>query len=183
MAKIENNIIVRGISGMLGKQVVVRRTRKGGYVMSAAPRHSTALSEAQRAQRERFRQGAIYAKAAQHLPEYVQVAEARNQSAYNAAMADFLSQPEVQRIELGDYRGQPGVDIAITAIDDVKVKAVRVTITTDDGGLVETGAAVVSAGSNQWLYRTTATANSSGLRIVAQATDIAGHSAELAAHT
>jgi hypothetical protein len=183
MAKADNSMIIRNISGMLGKQVVVRRTRDGGYVLAAPPRRTAALSEAQRAQRERFRQAVLYAKKAQQVPQYVQMAKVRNQSPYNVAVADFLSQPEVQRIEVGDYRGQPGVDIAVTAVDDVKVKSVRVTISTDDGTLVEAGSAVVSEGSNQWLYRTTAAAPAAGLRIVAQATDIAGHSVELLAHT
>ena len=37
MAKVVDDLIVQGLSGRLGKQVVVRRRRDGTYVAAAAP--------------------------------------------------------------------------------------------------------------------------------------------------
>ena len=39
MAKIQNNLTIHGLSGMLGKQVVVRRMKNGHYVLAAKPDH------------------------------------------------------------------------------------------------------------------------------------------------
>ena len=91
MAKIQNNLIIHGLSGMLGKQVVVRRMKNGQYVLSAAPNHrSQDVSDAQKEQREKFRQAVLYAKGAQGTAEYQDVAQARGVSAFNVATADFL---------------------------------------------------------------------------------------------
>jgi hypothetical protein len=180
MAKIRNNLVIHGLSGMLGKQVVIRRQKNGQYVLCAAPGHRTqALSEAQKQHLQRFREAALYAKAAQGAPEYQAAADARGQSPYNVAIADFLHPPEIQHIDLGDYRGGPGHTIAVTAVDDVQVKTVGVLIATGDGILVEKGAAVPSANApNQWLYTTTATAPSSAVKVVVDVADLAGQVVE-----
>ena len=86
MAKVANNLVIHGLSGMLGKQVVVRRQKNGEYIVAAAPGHTThELSEAQVQHRERFRQAILYAKTAQETPEYEDVAKSRGLSAYNVA--------------------------------------------------------------------------------------------------
>lgn len=126
MAKVQSNLVIHGLSGMLGKQVVVRRMKNGQYVLSAAPNnHSQAVTDAQKLQREKFHQAILYAKAAQQVPEYQDIAESRGVSAYNVAVADFLHPPEIQNIDLSSYKGAPGQNITITAVDDVKVKTVR----------------------------------------------------------
>lgn len=185
MAKIKNNIVIHGLSGMLGKQVVVRRQRNGGYILSAAPHHGERkVSEAERAHRERFRQAILYAKGAKEAPEYAEPAKARGQSSFNVAVADFLHPPEIQNIDLSSYKGGTGETIAITATDDVLVKTVGVLIAADDGALVEKGSAVRSTTNpNQWLYKTTTTAPSASVKIVVDVADLAGQVAELSEHT
>jgi hypothetical protein len=180
MAKVRNNLVIHGLSGMLGKQVVVRRQKNGDYVLAAAPGHRMKeLSDAQKQHQQRFRDAILYAKAAQDAPEYQAAAKARGQSAYNVAIADFLHPPEIQHIDLGAYQGAPGQSIMVTAVDDVKVKTVGVMITTEDGVLVEKGAAVPSAGDpNQWLYTTIATAPSPKVKVVVDVADLAGQVVE-----
>ncbi len=91
MAKITNNLVIHGISGMLGRQVVVRRMRNGQYTLSAAPKRSSKeQTVAQKEHRERFRLATQFAKTAQSTPEYKELAESRGLSAYNVAIADFL---------------------------------------------------------------------------------------------
>ena len=185
MAKINNNLVIHGLSGMLGKQVVVRRLKNGQYVMSAAPHHRPReLTNAQKVHREKFHQAILYAKGAQDNPVYADLANARGLSKYNVALADFLHPPEIQSIDVSSYQGKAGETIVITAVDDVKVKTVGVMIVNDDGTLVEKGTAVaVDANSNQWTYTTNNSASSSSVKIVVDAADLAGHVAEVTQHT
>ena len=185
MAKIQSNLVIHGLSGMLGRQVVVRRLKNGQYVLSAAPtRRSQARSDAQKAHQEKFLQAILYAKGAQGTPEYQDVAKARDLSAYNIAIADFLHPPEIQKLDLSQYHGKADDKITITAVDNIKVKTVGVMIVNDDGTLVEKGAAVVAdQNSNQWLYTTTCAAGSASVKIVVDVVDLAGQVAELSQHT
>ncbi len=185
MAKIQNNLIIHGLSGMLGKQVVVRRMKNGQYVLSAAPANrSQDVSAAQKEQRERFRQAILYAKGAQGMAEYQDVAEARGVSAFNVATADFLHPPEVQKIDVSGYHGAIDETIHIMATDDVKVKTVGVMIVNDDGTLVEKGTAVAgTANTNEWLYTTKCAAASSSVKIVVDVADLAGQVALVTEHS
>jgi hypothetical protein len=185
MAKVQNNLVIHGLSGMLGKQVVVRRQKNGQYVLAAAPSHrSGEYTEAQKEHREHFRQAVLYAKNAQKLPEYQAAAKSRGQSGYNVAVADFLHPPEIQQIDLASYNGAPGQRITITAVDDMQVKTVGVLIANDDGSLVEKGSAAMSdADPHQWHYTTTAAAPSSSVKIVVDVADLAGQVVEEMEHT
>jgi hypothetical protein len=184
VAKVENNLIIHGLSGMLGKQVVVRKGKNGQYFLSAAPHNpSHVVTEAQAQQREKFRQAILYAKTAQATPEYKDAAKARGQSAFNVAVADFLHPPEIQHIDLSAYKGAPNETITITAVDDVKIKTVGVMIVADDGTLVEKGSAVASPNTNQWLYTTTGAAPSTSVKIVVDVADLSGQVAEVTQHS
>jgi hypothetical protein len=185
MAKIKNNLVIHGLSGMLGKQLVVRRMKNGQYVLSAAPSHpSQELTAAQKEHREKFRQAILYAKSAQNNDDYKQVAESRGLTPYNVAVADFLHPPEIQKIDLSAYEGKPDSIITISAVDDVKVKTVGVMIVNDDGTLVEKGSAVLDAqNANQWLYTTKADAASTSVKVVVDVADLAGQVAEVSQHT
>ena len=115
---------------------------------------------------------------------HILAAESRGFSASNVAVADFLHPPEIQKIDLSGYKGAIDETIAITAVDDVKVKTVGVMIVNDDGTLVQKGTAGVAAeNSNQWLYKTKCAAGSSSLKIVVDVEDLAGRVAEATEHT
>ena len=184
MAKVESNLVIHGLSGMLGKQLVVRRGMNGQYILSAAPHNpSTDVTDAQAQQREKFRQAILYAKSAQKTPEYKDAAETRGLSTFNVAVADFLHPPEIKRIDLSGYKGAPNETITITAVDDVKVKTVGVMIVADDGTLVEKGSAVAAPTGNQWLYTTKNPAPFTSVKIVVDVADLAGQVAEVSQHT
>ncbi|GEM_PF-2874301 len=106
------------------------------------PRAHQQLSDARKQHQEHFRQAVLYAKSAKDTPEYKDVADARGQSTFNVAVADFLHPPEIQQIDLSAYKGAPGESITTTAVDDIKVKTVGILIVNDDGTLVEKGAAI-----------------------------------------
>jgi hypothetical protein len=172
---------MHGLSGMLGKQVVIRKGQDGGYIVAAAPHRTNGeLSEAQKTHLERFRQAVSYARAARSLPEYEQAAEVRSLSSQNVAVADFLHPPEITHIDVSAYHGDVGQPIVITALDDVKVKSVGVLIAADDGTFVEKGAAVASpADPTRWTYTATVKASAKAVKIVADAADLAAHVAEV----
>jgi hypothetical protein len=185
VAKVQKNLVIHGLSGMLGHQIVVRRQKNGGYVIAAAPgpRSKHEVSEAQKEHQERFRQAILYAKSAKDAPEYKDVATSRSQSTYNVAVADFLHPPEIQQIDVSAYKGAPGETITITAVDDVKVKTVGILIVNDDGTLVEKGTAIPTTDPNHWFYKTTAAAASSSVKIVVDVADLAGQVAEATLHS
>jgi hypothetical protein len=175
MAKIRSNLVIHGLSGMIGKQVVIRRGQDGGYVVSAAPHHvQRALTDAQKAHRARFLQAVAYSRGAKSLPEYAEAAAARKMSAHNVAVADFMHPPEITNIDASNYRGDAGQTIVIMAIDDVKVKSVGVLIAADDGTFIEKGAAVASVNdSTHWTYTTTTKTTAKAVKVVADAADLA----------
>ena len=184
MAKVRNNLVVHGLSGMIGKQVVIRRHKNGEYTVAAAPGPSSReQTDAQKAHQERFRQAIAFAKGAKQEPEYQTAGKSRGKSSFNVAMADFLHPPEIQEIDLSAYQGAPGESISITATDDVMVKTVGVLIATEDGTLVEKGSAVRSStNANQWMYTATANAPASSVKIVVDVADLAGQVTEQTEH-
>jgi hypothetical protein len=178
MAKVKSNLLVHGLSGMLGKQIVVRK-QNDGYVVAAAPHRTAEQTAAQKQHVDLFRQASAYAKGANQVPEYVAAAKLRGISPRNVAIADFMRPPEIQSIDLSGYHGAPGQTIAIIATDDVKVKSVSVLIATDDGTTIEKGAAATVANDpTRWTYTTTAVAPSSPIKALVYATDLAGHVTE-----
>lgn len=186
MAKVQNNLVIHGLSGMLGKQLVVRRQKNGGYVVAAAPvrTQSREPTAKEKEHQEQFRQAILYGKGAKAKPEYEAAAEARGISSFNVAVADFLHPPEIQNIDISAYHGAAGQPIRITAVDDVKVATVGVLIADDNNTLVEKGQAVVSpTDPHVWVYTTTASAPSASVKIVVDVADLAGQVTEETAHT
>ena len=93
MAVVVDNLIVQGLSGRLGKQLVVRKRRDGTYVVAAAPPRNTGrkATQGQQAYRERFRAAIACTKTAKSDPAVIAVAKERGQSAFNWAVSDYLA--------------------------------------------------------------------------------------------
>ncbi|WP_046242631.1 hypothetical protein [Hymenobacter terrenus] len=182
MAKVKNNIVTQGLSGMLGGQLVFRQTSRGTVVGVAPSEPSGPPTAGQLAQRERFQQAVIYAKGRSQDPavqaEYGDTAKAQDISVYNVLLRDFMQAPNITAVDLDQYTGQVGELIVVTANDDHAVKAVTVKIENSDSSLVEQGAAQQQADPNRWHYLTTATnASLAGDKITVTATDNPGHNA------
>ncbi|MGB7874270.1 MAG: hypothetical protein WBL25_07785 [Anaerolineales bacterium] len=137
MAKVEKNIIVRGLSGKFGGQVVFRQLRDGRTIMCAVPDFSRrVLSKDQKAHHAKFKIGAAYAKdAAKTEPLYAELAAGTLKNAYNVALADFFHPPVIHSVEGSDSF------FDIQASDDVKVAKVLVTILNEAGDVLEKGEA------------------------------------------
>lgn len=186
VAKIRNNVLLHGVSGMIGKQLVIRRGKDGRGVLAVPPTvaEDREMSPKQKEHQERFRQAILYAKGAQAKPEYRKVADARGVSAFNVATADFFHPPEIREIDLDGYHGAVGDTIAIVAVDDIKVAEVGILLTDDSDNIIEKGKAVVSAADpHRWVYTATHAAPSASVKVVVDVADLAGQVTEETAHT
>jgi hypothetical protein len=136
---------------------------------------------AQAAQREQFRQAALYGKTVMADPVakaiYDDVAETRGIPVFSVTVADFFNLPSVDEIDLSEYTGKVGDEIGIRAHDDFQVMAVRVALTKQDGSPIEAGVAVETPpASGNWVYKATvAVPTGTTVRIAVAAEDRPGH--------
>ena len=101
MAQVHNNIFVRGLSGAVGDQFVIRRTRSGKTIVANKPRFDPdrEFSPAQTSHQQKFREASAYARSSKRLPVYVERARALNSTSYNMAISDWFGKPEILGIE------------------------------------------------------------------------------------
>ncbi|MDR2908000.1 MAG: hypothetical protein LBU91_08445 [Bacteroidales bacterium] len=152
MAKSNNNVLTHGLSGKIGDLIVFSQ-RNGRTVVSAVPRKSDKEeTEKQKETRRRFQKAVLYASVARHEDNYLNAAERKDKSAYNVAVADFLTAPNIEKVDLSGYSGQEGDRILITVTDDFAVKAVTVRITNSDGTLAEDGPAEPTEVGYEWVF-------------------------------
>lgn len=178
MAKVRNNIFVRGLSGSVGDQFVVKQDKSGRTIISNVPtfNENRTFSESQLGQQEKFREAVEYAKEAKTQQVYVDKAEDTSRTPYNVAMADFFHAPEILELDVAAWHGEVGQVIRIKAMDDVQVTQVNVVITSSTGTVLEQGAAVQS--DNRWWNYTTTAAAAENPRVVVTARDLPGNLAE-----
>jgi hypothetical protein len=159
MTEVNLNETVDGYRGSIGRLVFKRY--KGRTIVSRKPKIEKPPTEAQLAQRERFREAAAFGKSAQADPAllefYAPIALERNISVYVLAMGDFLSLPTIKPLDLSKYKGRVGDPIMISAKDDIGLDDVDVTIVSNQGAPIEQGKAVeIGARSGKWVYTATA---------------------------
>jgi hypothetical protein len=165
MADVVDNVIVEGLSGKLGKQLVIRRLRDGRTIVCKSPDFShRKLSEAQKEHHQRVRQASAYAKpASKSNPIYAQLAEGTMKNAYNVAMGDWFNPPVIERL------GRYGAAVRIWATDDVQVVSVSVSVLDENDKVLEQGEAVQGRG-DWWEY-----VPSVAGKVVAEARDLPGN--------
>ena len=175
MAQSKNNIVTHGLSGKVGDLLVFSQ-RNGKTVVSQAPRERSGEATAnQKAHQLKFQKAVLYAKSVLADPEKKLQYEAlsnksEGRTTFNVAVADLLNAPDIEKVDLSSYTGNPGDVIRITVSDDFGVASVSVKIENSDGTLIEEGAAVQDGA--EWLY--TATMQNSDLigdKITVTATD------------
>lgn len=176
MANVRLNPILEQIRGAVGDLVFKRYEER--VILSRKPDASgRPPTPAQAAQRERFRQAALYGRVVMADPEarafYEGEADERHVPLFSLTIADFFNAPEITEVDVADYHGARRDVIRITAMDDVGVARVEVSITTADGTVVETGEAVEEGG--HWRYEATASvAAGTEVRIEVRAYDRPG---------
>ncbi|MBP6177433.1 MAG: hypothetical protein KA480_03865, partial [Anaerolineales bacterium] len=175
MAKVRNNIFVRGLSGSVGDQFVVKQSRDGKTIISNSPtfNQNRSFSAAQLDQQDKFRDAVAYARSAQLLPIYAERSKDAQRSSYNLAIADFFHAPEVREVDASGWTLQAGQVIRVRVLDDVQVSQVTLMIHDGMGEVFEQGNATMADGG-WWVYATTAAAED-GAKLKVTARDLPGN--------
>ena len=156
MAKAKLNPVFLQMRGDIGDLVFKRYL--GRLIVSRKPDLSSIEpSAAQLAQRERFRQAALYGKMALADPQtrarYEQAAEEKNMPVFALTVSDYFHAPEIDEIDLEAYNGGIGDEIVVRAHDNVAVEQVLVSLKDEFDQPLETGLAVEEPeGSGRWVY-------------------------------
>jgi len=187
MAKIKDNLLVRGASGKVGKQFVYRKRGDDTFITRMPTTDKNAKpTEQQEKVRDLFAAAAGYATGAitdaKLKAQYQKKAKTKSgRTAYNVAFRDYLKAPVVKSIDTSMYKGSVGTKIVIDARDDFRVVELFISIKTAAGVLVEEGNAILDpVDRNKWIY--TATQNNAALTgsiIQATAKDLPGNKGNL----
>ena len=178
-----NNVITKGMAGMVGDTIVFRQ-RAGKTIVSAAPKPTNKPSTEQQVQhRQKFQQAIIYGKKTlqnEATKAAYQAVAKEGESAFNVAVADMLHAPDIDTIDLSGYHGNPGDKILVKATDDFNITQVQVSIVNADGSVLESGDAEIGEDGITWTYSATGTnADLSGDKIVVKVSDLPGNLSQL----
>lgn len=178
MELLENDL-VEGSSGRFGKRLIYTQRGTKTIVSRRPARKRNPNTPRQKAVRELFAEGILYAREviADEVTKAMYQAKARgNQSAFNVALSDYCKAPEISKYSLADYTGQIGDKISIRAIDDFKVQSVKLVIKSSTDNMIEEGQAVLSANGADWIYTATvANPTLAGTTLIMSAVDIPGN--------
>lgn len=165
MAKVKQNVLIQGISGTIGNNLVFRHMKDGSIIVSAKQDFSRRVfSKRQLTHQRRFQEAVAYARdAAKSNPMYAELAKKTQKTAYNIALSDWFDPPVIQDVQ------RKGSLIQVKATDKVAVAKVLVFILDEEDKIVEQGEAIVQEGP-VWEYTT----NANG-RIRVEAWDFAGN--------
>jgi hypothetical protein len=156
MARSINNPVMQGASGRVGK-ITFRRTVFGSvianlpdYEMKKEP------NEVQLALNKRFSAGTKYIKKKMEedllfKEKYASITKP-GRSVHSTALADYMSPPKINNIDVAFYTGQVGDTIIIDATDNFGVETVLVTIYNPAGELMESGQATFADPDPDWVY-------------------------------
>jgi len=181
MGQVKENLLTKGFSGRIGDEIVFRQVGNR-TLFSKRPRRSTIVTPNQQAQRDLFSKAVVFAKTMLLNPETLADYENRAKlagidSAYRAAITDYLKAPQLSSMDTDYYKGAVGDVIWIIALDDFKLQHMMVTLQRPDGSLIESGAAVLEQG--RWKYIATQASPIAGVKVTAVATDRPGKEAKL----
>lgn len=161
MAKSQDNVVMQGASGTVGKMLVFRQ-RGDKTIIARKPKGrggERVYSPDQIKVQNRFLDASLYARKAIADPDLKAAYLAKatvNQTAYNVAVKDFFTPPTVRRLDDRAYSGIVGDVISFIIKDVLMVKEVMLEILDDGGSIIEAGYA--EAADNQgveWLYTAT----------------------------
>lgn len=179
MANSKTNMITHGYHGKVGDQFVLR-SRGGKSVIAAKPdRDKVIQSQPQKDQCKRFSGAVNYAKAALQDPVrrlYYESRATKSKTAYNMAVADFLTMPWIDQIDATGYNGNIGDKIVVMAANNSKVSSMAVAVSDPSGIVLESGPCQLDPLTNNWFYSTTTEQIPvTGNKIVATVHDLPGH--------
>ncbi|QIX62399.1 hypothetical protein HER32_14900 [Hymenobacter sp. BT18] len=153
-----HNLLLQGLSGMLGKQLVVRQLADGQTLVCAAPAPSgKPRSQAQLARQQQFQAATRYARAALADPAlgalYTAAAQATGRRPHNLCLADFLTPPCL--LSVGPDPTCP-TRLHLLVSNPVALHRVDVRLETPAGQVLAAGPAEPLPRPNAWQYTPTA---------------------------
>ena len=155
MSRSTTNSLTRGYSGKFGEDYVLRR-KNGKSLMTKIPdRSKTELTPAQKAVVNRFKLASEFAAERMRDPvmkEEYRLAANGASSAYVMAMRDYFKPPSVDVINTNHYEGHSGDFIRIEALDVFRVVDVKLTISDQNGTILESGHCVHLGQGAEWEY-------------------------------
>lgn len=179
MARLRYDVVMHGPLRAVGGLIQVSQ-RNGKIIVGKRRKKVTSVSDYQFEARQQFKKASTYARASLNVPERLELYEGKARlgvSAYNVAVRDYLTPPEIVEIINTSYTGAAGGRIDIIATDDVSVHSVSVSIFTAMDTLVESGEAVKTE-EGFWYYTSTGISPLlEGTRVVVTAMDIPGNAA------
>ncbi len=186
MAIVDNNPIIEGLRGKLGKMLVFRQ-RKGKTVVSVMPQKTNKPpSPAQVTRRTKFKLAVQYAQSVMQNPEasaWYTVRLGTHQSIYHAALSDYLHAPQIVNIDRQHYKGRTGDPVLIAIAPEGNPTTVTVSFYTPEGQLAEEGTAMPGTKDTEWSYTAQQSLpNWQALRVVVRATDKPGNTSEKETH-
>lgn len=176
MARVSRNVLLKGLEGVLGDDLIVKRDKAGRTLICMKPRfkEDRVFSEAQKTQQGRFRRAMAYAKdAVKREAVYEDLARGTAKTAYNVAISDWFNGPEVVEVDLSGYGVGVGQVIRARVVDDVRVVRVAVEVWDEAGVLVETGEMVEEGGD--WFGFVGVVECPVGGKMVVKGVDLPGH--------
>ena len=156
MAKSKNNVITYGLSGKIGDLLVFRQKNGQTIVANKSRERSVPLSEKQAAIVALFKKAAVYAKgivsnALRQAPYLLR--KKKGQSLYVQAVTDYLTSPVLADADISGYQGNPGDIVSVSALDDLMVTAVKVSMRDAADVFIEGGDAIQDPDNDvQWNY-------------------------------
>jgi hypothetical protein len=142
MARIKQNLIMQGMSGAIGKQVIVKHYGSVSIISSYPDMSRIKRTTKQKTENNKFREASVYARGQMRDPIAKAAYKAKAvgmQTAYNVAMADYYYAPEIRNIDIATFHGNIGDKIVIHAVDDFRVVRVMVEVRDHEGTILETG--------------------------------------------
>jgi len=172
MARVKNNVIMRGLSGNFNKQIVFKQYGKVTVASSYPDMSKVIPSEKQKDEKFKFRMAMAFAK--RELADPKLKAEYKSkvkgmQRPHNVAVSDFYNPPIIGEIQILKSL------IKITAWDDFKVVSVSAELYNSAGILLEKGSAEEKS-FRGWEYIVIGTYDSlTGGKLVVKAKDKPGN--------
>jgi hypothetical protein len=158
MARSKNNVLTKGLSGMIGKQIVFR-SWNGKTFISVAPKKPKKQSAVQKENRSKFKRATIYAKNMMKDPEkkaeYKDIAKKLQlPNAYTAAITDYMRNPLIEDLDIASYSGKEDEVIKVNiSKKGFEIQEVEFTIVDETGEILEKGKAEKGL-ATEWIYKT-----------------------------
>jgi len=177
MAISRTNIVLKGFHGKVGAWVVRRWGESTVISLRPSTRHRR-WSKLQKLNRKRFKEAMAYAARVLLDPlmwTYYAKKRKKKQTVWNVAVADYMLNPTIDRIDVSEYQGKKGDTIVVVANDKYAVASVVVTIMDAQGMEIESGAAIQDW-TPGWTYTCLKkNKNWKSCKVVVEATDRPGN--------